>query len=51
MEFIYVFIHLFNWGGGGCVCLRGLGVDGTGQRTDVRTDEGYTVKMASNPKL
>ena len=31
--------------------LSGLGVGGTGQRTDERTHEGYTMKMASNPKL
>ena len=31
--------------------LSGLGVGGTGQRTDERTHEGYTVKMASKPKL
>ena len=31
--------------------LSGLGVGGTGQRTDEWTHEGYTMQMASNPKL
>ena len=31
--------------------LSSLGVRGTGQRTDERTHEGYTVKMPNNPKL
>ena len=47
---MYLSIYLFG-GGGEWVCLSGLGVGGTGQRTDERTHEGYTVKMASNPKL
>ena len=46
---IYPFIYL--GGGGKWVYLSGLGVGGTGQRTDEQTHEGYTVKMASNPKL
>ena len=48
--FRYLSIYLFG-GGGKWVYLSGLGVGGTGQRTDERTHEGYTVKMASNPKL
>ena len=49
---IYPFIYLWGGGGGGeWVYLSGLGVGGTGQRTDERTHEGYTMKMASNPKL
>ena len=48
--FRYLSIYLFA-GGGEWVYLSGLGVGGTGQRTDERTHEGYTVKMASKPKL
>ena len=31
--------------------LSGLGVGGTGKRTDEWTHERYAVKTASNPKL